>query len=340
MRLTRFITKKCVLCFCLLFYFAITTHIAKAESSPPWQKWKSTQNISHPLVGQIYATAEEKFISANELISRLAYQDYTLLGETHDNSDHHILQAWVIENIVVYDRKPVLVFEMIDENQDEILKTYLQGVKKRIQKRPAQNFGPAVKWTERGWPEWRIYQPIARIAFRYKLPITHGSPTRENVKSVLKKGLSHLTDATKEKLKLKARLVAPLPKSVKDELSKAHCHLLPNSALAPMATAQRYKDSSLAERLVTAGEKKGSILISGSGHIRRDRGVPFYIKKHKKNARIGSLEIAEVDGKKMHIKDYIVRDRRGNPVVDFIWLTPRHERPDPCEHLKKHLNKK
>lgn len=328
--------------FYLILHFVLTITngtVSISHAKPPWQDWQSTLLQDHTLVGKIYATKDAEFITPSQLVSRLAYLDYSLLGEIHDNPDHHRIQAWLIKNIVGYDRRPAVVFEMIDKTQSTTLETYLQKVKARQQKRPAKNFGPALSWSKRGWPDWRIYQPIAEVAFRYNLAIAAANPPRKYIKGIMKKGLPFLTSEQRSTLKLSYFITPPLTKSMKEELSAAHCHLLPNSILAPMANAQRFKDATMAKNLISAGEEKGAVMIVGSGHVRADRGIPHYLKKHIPDARIASLVIAEVKEKNKTIDSYVTKDIRGRATVDFIWLTPRHDRPDPCEQLKENLKK-
>lgn len=330
-----------LLFFVSLFYITGFSKLYAQTKNPiTGLAWQSTLHQDHPLVGKIYATAEEVFITPNQLVSRMAYLDYKLLGEIHDNPDHHLIQAWLIERIVGFDRRPTLVFEMIERSQAQTLANYMNAVRRRTQRRPATNFGPALKWEERGWPDWKIYQPVAEVAFRHNLDIVYGNPDRKDVKAVVKSGLAHIKGEERKKLGLNSFLIAPLSKSEKEELSAAHCNMLPNSILGPMATAQRYKDATLADRLLNAGTQKGAVLIAGSGHVRKDRGVPFYLSKRSETARFAALKVEEVVADKNQVEDYNIKDKSGKPIVDFIWFTPQLDRPDPCEEIEKFLERK
>ena len=64
------------------------------------------------------------------------------------------------------------------------------------------------------------------------------------------------------------------------ELAGSHCGALPAYRFPTMSLAQRYTDAHLAEALVKAAEKHGgAFLLAGNGHVRTDRGVPWYLRQ-------------------------------------------------------------
>ena len=50
--------------------------------------------------------------------------------------------------------------------------------------------------------------------------------------------------------------------------------------------------------------------------------------------------LAEVEDGKNDPLDYVPRDPDGKPAIDAVILTPRAERPDPCEAMKRRPAKK
>ena len=60
------------------------------------RSWHSLVGGQNPLVGKVWNVREQRFISQTELLSDLTAVEYVLLGEKHDNRDHHELQAEVI----------------------------------------------------------------------------------------------------------------------------------------------------------------------------------------------------------------------------------------------------
>ena len=83
-------------------------------------------------------------------------------------------------------------------------------------------------------------------------------------------------------------------------------------------------------------ERHGSaILIAGNGHVRSDRGVPWHLRRRAPDARIVSVVLVEVEDGRMDPTGYLPRDPEGRPAADLAIFTPRAERGDPCESLRK-----
>ena len=55
--------------------------------------WTSALDRDHPLVGRVYAVREGRYLSPAALLDALVGARDVLLGEAHDNPDHHRLQA-------------------------------------------------------------------------------------------------------------------------------------------------------------------------------------------------------------------------------------------------------
>ena len=61
----------------------------------------------HPLVGRNWDTRAQAFVTRDALIQRAAGARLVLLGEIHDNADHHRLQAEVLAALLKAGRTPV-----------------------------------------------------------------------------------------------------------------------------------------------------------------------------------------------------------------------------------------
>ena len=328
---------------CLFVFFAIFSvayeEAVFAKSQKPFKKWNSKELVDHKLTGYIWSTKEKKFITRKSLISRLAIHDYILLGETHDNSDHHRLQAWVIRQVMTFDRRPSVVMEMINLDQTSALKAFYDDIKGKKQKKPVTNLGPALDWSKSGWPSWDMYKPIASAAFAYGLKITPGRPEKIKTQDIRKNGYKSIEAGTLKRLTLDTKLGTAYLNSLKSELNASHCNMMPFAALDAMSNVQRYVDAVMADQLLSSSAK-GAFLIAGSGHIRSDRAVPYYIKKRAKEATSVSLSIVEVIKDKVDADSYVPKDPSFKPAVDYIWFTPRNNREDPCIAFKKHMQSK
>lgn len=300
------------------------------------REWKSEHDRSHPLVGVIWSVADGKRISEEELAKRLGAADFTLLGEVHTNADHHLLQAWAIDRISESGRKPAVVLEMVPASMAGDLEKHL-----RENPKDTAGLGKALKWNKRSWPDWSIYEPIAKSALGHGLPILAGDLDRDQTRTLARKGVSVLSGAEQERLALATPLQADIKNALLDVLATSHCGMMPKQALNPMVVVQRARDGAMAAAMLEAAKSNdGSVLIAGAGHGRNDWAVPAVIQSQLPDAKVLSVAFMEAtpDGKEP--ADYLPKSPSAKPVYDILYFTPRSENKDHCAELKKRFGKK
>lgn len=300
----------------------------------PWQNWQTQIDAGHPHVGRIWSVTNEAFVTPEDLVHALVEADFRLLGETHDNPDHHRLQAWLTSEIAASGNHPAIVFEMIDRSQETALKTYMDQADAN-----AVGLGMALGWDERGWPDWSLYQPIAEVAFAYDLPIAFGNESLETVRAAATQGLDVLDAEKRVMLQLDTPFAENLDDGLRAEIIDSHCGLIPSDAADPMMLAQRLRDAVMAEQLVLNAGPDGAILIVGSGHVRNDRGVPWYLRKIAPGKMSVSVMLIEAKDD-LNLRDMIPMNPDNNPATDYVWFTPRAERDDPCEVMRRQMQQK
>ena len=283
----------------------------------------------NPLVGRIWSVADSRFVTEDELFARLAAQRYVLLGEKHDNPQHHQLQAKVVAALIKAGRKPAVAFEMIDEGQGPALDAFLAG-------RPtsAAGLGTAIGWEATGWPDWVLYAPIAEAALAAGLPIRTANLSRDGVHAVASEGWTALAPERVSRLALTTEPSEETRAAMSEEMRASHCGLLPDDSIAPMVRVQRVRDGLMAEALAKPGSD-GAVLIAGNGHVRRDRGAPWYLAllDPAPAAIVSFLEVA--DGKTDAVAYGKTFDNR--PPFDYLWFTTRVDDTDPCERFRDQL---
>jgi len=292
---------------------------------PPLPPPTAMLDRGHPLVGQIVATGHR--LTARDLADRAAGSDYVLLGEKHDNPDHHALQAWVIDAIVAAGRRPAIAMEMLDADQSQSLADY--------RKKPnadADGLGPALGWAARGWPDWSIYAPIAAAALRADLPILPADLTRTAIRAVGRGGTDALRPGLENELQSSPRFDAAQSQSLADELRASHCGKLPDQALPRMMEVQWSRDANMARTLRAA--ERPAVLIAGTGHIRNDRAVPWHLRATAPMQTILSVAFVEVQSGRNAPSDY---GQAG--LFDVLWFTARVEDEDPCAKFGESLQR-
>lgn len=312
----------------------LPSHAARAGG--PAGDWISAYGRDHALAGRIWVPADGRFLDFETLADRAAAADYVMLGEKHDNADHHRLQARVIEALAARGRRPTVAFEMLGPEQAPALRRHTDA-----HPRDAAGLGAAVEWEARGWPDWDIYRPIAEAALQAGLPIVAANAARERAKAVGRKGLESLSADRRARLALDAPLAEALQADLRRQLKESHCNMLPEKALGPMTAVQRLRDASMADSLIAAAEGRenvdGAVLITGGGHARLDRAVPWYLRARRPEATAFSVVFLEVWPEMPDPVAYLPEQPGERAPYDAVWFTARVDNEDPCEKFADQL---
>jgi uncharacterized iron-regulated protein len=291
--------------------FATGATLALAACSTALDAWEESGSATHPLVGQIYRVADARQVSESDLIATAAAADFVLIGERHGNRDHHRLQARIVESLQRDARRPrAVAFEMIGADRQLDVVEYLD-------RHPgdAAGLGAALDWESQGWPAWALYEPIARTALANGAQIVAADLNEAEKRAVFDEGAQALRASFVRRTGLDRDLPAALTSDLQDELEEAHCGQATPEILRGMYQVQRARDAMMADRLTAASGRAGGILIAGNGHVRNDRGVPWYLARLEPGARTLSIGIIEVRGDLLRLPHDLP--------YDYVWFTPR-----------------
>ncbi len=296
--------------------------------------WKSPLGRNHPLAGRIWDVSSDRFIDRETLVERLARADFVLLGERHDNPDHHMLQAEVLRSLIAVGRHPAVAFEMLGLDDASIIAGHLAAAPN-----DAAGLGRAVNWNQRGWPDWAMYQPIAEAALQAKLRIVATNLPLATARKMSRDGLAALDPRVMRELGLDRPPPEPVFASMAADIRDAHCGYAPEKSLKPMVDVQRARDAQMAQSLIAAGDPGGAILVAGAGHVRDDYGIPVYIRAKAPDKRVISISFVEVDKQKTTPQSYALPYSDGRLPFDYVWFTPRIDDEDPCEKFKSQFDR-
>jgi uncharacterized iron-regulated protein len=334
---------------------ATTEHATACTSEPPLARtlepWSQAQ---HPLVAHLWrrdaTTADSSSCDAAAYRALLADLETTLtaggvilLGEVHDNPEHHKLRGALLSHLAtrLKQRPPALVFEHIRADQQSALDGVVEFDKSARRLATASDIFQAVDWSKSGWPDAQIFAPLYTAALRSKAALVAGDPARDKVKAVARQGMAALDTSEVTRLHLNTPLTPAAQDDLLTELEASHCGLMPKSAFGSMAVAQRYRDGHLAAQTSDAATEAGSaIIFAGNGHVRRDRGVPHYLGAMQPNRKVLAVALVEVEAGKIDLESYVLRDATGQPIYDAVIITPRATRDDPCDDMRKRFGKK
>ena len=237
------------------------------------------------------------FVAADDVYARAARATHVILGETHDNPEQHRLQLAALEHL---SGPRALAMEQFDSEYQAAI----DGAPA-----DAEAIADAGRFDRKGW-NWPLYRPLVEFAVQHRWPIIAANLSRTDARRIVRDPASSGLPPAPE-----------VSKALEHDIAESHCGRRPEpKLLAGMVEAQRARDARMASTL-----KGKTVLITGSGHARRDRGVPLYLP----GADIVSIGFVEVDADKKTPGDYLT-DLFTPASFDYVWFTERAPREDPC----------
>jgi uncharacterized iron-regulated protein len=299
------------------------TPAAQPEQATFGAPWSTSLLADHALVGRIWQPSSKTFVEREALEQQVARARFVLLGEKHDNPDHHRLQVEMVT--VAVDQpgvgRPALALEMLDVGAQPALDRWRSGASQN-----ADAFAEAVDWTKGGW-DWSMYRSIVAKGLELDMPILAANLSRDQARAIVKQGTAA---PALDGLTL-PELSAPQLAELEQELRDSHCGMLPEQILPGMVLAQRARDAMMAKQLRLG--RHGAVLIAGTGHVRTDRGVGAILGEPAEEVlTLAWLEVRRgVDDPAQY---YTSRSGEEAP-FDYLWFTPRLDEKDHCEELRK-----
>lgn len=249
-------------------------------------------------------------VAPDSLPDLMAGAQVVVLGEVHDNPSHHRVQAQAVAAL----RPLALVFEMLTPAQ-------AARATPEVRADPAV-LGQVLGWAESGWPDFAMYAPI--FAAAPQALIVGGALDRAEVRRAMTEGAAPVFGAEAARYGLDQPL-PPDDQAAREALQQeAHCNALPQDLLPGMVAAQRLRDAALARAVVQALAATGGpvAVITGTGHVRRDQGIPAALAFAAPDLSVLAVGQLEADP---------------GPGAPFdVWLvTDPVDRPDPCAAFRK-----
>ncbi|OGT70247.1 MAG: hypothetical protein A3H44_00955 [Gammaproteobacteria bacterium RIFCSPLOWO2_02_FULL_57_10] len=281
-------------------------------------EWLAPLHQEHALVGVIWRSSDQRFISQEELLQDLAQQRFILLGEKHDNPDHHRLQRLVLQELQQRAQLGAVVFEMLNSDQQAHVDTLAS-----VDLASAQAVREHLQWDDVGW-EWDFYGPMLMDSVTDGVPVRAGNISRDEMMTIY----AGEPDATIAGV-LDAEQMAQLDR----EIDESHCGMLPASQFPAMVRVQQSRDARMAQELTNAlsGDAQQRVLIAGNFHVRRDLGVPNYLPQNE--GSVAALAFMEVNPESQNPGDYLQGFSARVP-YDYLWFTPAVTAEDYCASMR------
>jgi uncharacterized iron-regulated protein len=245
--------------------------------------------------------------------------EFVLLGELHDNPDHHRARAEQLRRLISQEPKTVVVFEQFSRSEDAAV-----AQARKASPGDVNAVIDAAKFDRKGW-RWPLHQPLFDIALQSGAEIRGGNIDRDQIRKIVREG-----DAAwpADLLALRDRAVwnGTQQDALRKDIQDGHCGAMPEAMLPGMVQAQRARDAAMAQAMLDA-RKSGArrvVLIAGNGHVRRDVAVPVYLQA----AGVPASDI-----------DAIAYLEPGSETpaggYDRVERAPAPSREDPCAQFKR-----
>lgn len=268
---------------------------------PAWQEPRGRDSSE---LGQIIETASGRVLSPAELVSALAPAPLVIIGEKHDNADHHALQQWLLRSLSARRAQGSWLLEMLNPDQQAAVTAAQQRLAKgeRLDNLPKQ-----IHW-QKNWP-WHLYGPLVSEALAQPYPLRSANLDRSEIIALYRKP---------PQLPAGLSTAKTVQQALIEDIRQAHCGKLPDSQVPPMLAIQQQRDRRMAERLLAAPQP--AVLLAGAFHARRDLGVPLHTQ-----------DLAGQQPKVLILLE--VGQTVPKDAADYLWYSPATAAKDYCQDL-------
>ena len=220
---------------------------------------------------RLYDLQLHKDVHISEALDRMRKSRVVLVGEQHNNPDHHNAQLVVIRQLHEAGVKTAIGMEMFRNDSQADLDRWVNGEisSEAFEKIYYDN------WNY----DWSLYRPIFEYARQEKIPIIGLNVPREITRQVARQGFQSLSKEQKEKLSnITCRVDQEYMEYIRRSFG-AHAH--GNLNFIYFCEAQLVWDNIMAVSSVSylkSNPKSVMVLLAGAAHVRK-QAVPAQISK-------------------------------------------------------------
>lgn len=202
------------------------------------------------------------------LLAEMAQRDVVLLGEQHDDADHHRWQLHTLAALHAQRPRMVIGFEVFPRRVQPLLDRWVAGGL------TAEQFLAEVRWDELWNVPAELYLPLFEFARLHRVPMAALNVERGLTQAVAAKGWDAVPESSREGVSRPA----PAPQAYLDELARVHKEHGAGTAFAHFVQAQQTWDRAMAQALAPHAADALAVGIVGSGHLRHGHGVALQLR--------------------------------------------------------------
>jgi uncharacterized iron-regulated protein len=259
-----------------------------------------------------YSFSDDSFVSFSELVARLSDYKIIILGENHDNEDHHNYQFRLMDEVSSLRRTNVSVgLEFISWMHQDPLDKYVSGYITE------NDFLELIGWGNIPFDYYRPLIEISEFAFGINAP---SFLTRK----IARQGLESLTDQEKRLLPPDFELGSSLYFDRFKEVMDGMNHPMPEIAIERLFSAQSLWDDTMAYKSIEKSmlSQNPFFIIVGNFHARYKLGLPARLLNRYNDINLAVL--THVDARNLtsvDIENLTKPHPKYGEIADFIIFT-------------------
>ena len=258
---------------------------------------QSQSTVACQRAGAWVDPSDGKQLAHTDVIAKAATKSVVLLGETHDDMEHHRWQLSTLAGVRAHRPDVVVGFEAFPRRLQPVLDRWTRGELQTTE------FLHAAEWRQVWGYDSALYLPLFNFARIHGLPMVALNVERSLVSAVGQKGWKGVAPALREGVSDPAPASADYRRALAEVFHQhqagrpAHGErethepdaresitaldaILQDPAFERFVDAQLTWDRAMAEALARAHRRDGNptaVGIVGSGHVRRGHGIPHQL---------------------------------------------------------------
>ncbi len=234
-------------------------------------------------------------LTPQQLLVKLRDRPRVIVGEKHDNLQHHQIEQWLVESLPRQRTQGSVLMEMITPSQQDKVNAVKDQLKQG-KTLTGQQITEQTAW-QKGW-KWELYSGVTTAALAGSYPLLSANLDRSEIKKFYQHPLA-VTGALSTQPSVREAIAKTIEESHGGKLE-------PKQAEAMLAIQQQ-RDRRMAESLLAAPTP--ALLIVGGYHANRALGVPLHVEDIAPMTELTVVMLAE-EGVKVDKSN-----------ADFVWYT-------------------
>ena len=312
----------------MLFVLVCGALSSGCVGKPPLPAWVSKIPTIKTPVGseEILRLPEGDPTTFAQLLDDLDKTKIILVGESHDQIEHHQIQVRIIQALIARGKDVVIGMEMFERTQQPVLDRWSRGLLTE------EEFLKEIQWETTWGMDYELYKGILDMAKGHHLKVLGLNLPRDFVRKIAENGMMKLSSEEKKRLPemdLTDRQHRAYIASIYKGHGKGSAKNFEN-----FYDAQCLWDEGMAESLFeflksSQAEGKTVLVFAGSGHVVFDFGIPKRLY-HRIGLPSKTIVLKAWTGK---LDIDLTFTETSSPLADFLWIT----KPNPPERKQPRI---